>query len=435
MATKYFNFNNEQNLFPIDVNNQGQVTIKVDDEDINFDTVQEFAENYAVARNVATNNLKNWTLVFDDENNTYSFILKAGTAGADNAETDATDQDLEQRLQQLIDFMHRLAATGLDAAAICRTSAKAFNIPAVDDPDHNLSDYHVDMDRVEQITRTYLDRLLNVPESADAETKSRTFAARRLLAFGLFASDPAIEMPLKAYAYHVDQAGVSQAIINQITALNVYKTEEIDDILEQYDARTIDELDDYDHARFDRELIETRLDQASLAANNYLTSLVNNSKLLKPDAVATLLLGVVKTGFNQNTDAKKIQARLDKCTSKARETFNKALSVSRLAGRQNLAAVRVDMTILDQNGILVPHFNAKVQMLNSLDDHSDFVFLHGHRVYRIFVHGEVKDVIDQIFYKHAKSEKAKAEISPTETFNIKARKILQRFAQDHGANA
>ena len=43
--------------------------------------MQELAENYAIARNVATDNLKNWTLVEDGD--TFSFVLRAATAGVD----------------------------------------------------------------------------------------------------------------------------------------------------------------------------------------------------------------------------------------------------------------------------------------------------------------------------------------------------------------
>lgn len=83
MATKYFNFNNEQGLFPIEVDDAGRVRITVDGASADFDSVQEFAENYAVARNVLAENLKNWELLFDKNKDVYSFILKAGTAGVD----------------------------------------------------------------------------------------------------------------------------------------------------------------------------------------------------------------------------------------------------------------------------------------------------------------------------------------------------------------
>lgn len=82
MSTKYFNFNNEQELFPIDYDDEtGKVSVSMGDETAEFDDVQDFAENYAVARNVSPENLKNWTLISDPDTDSFSFVLKAGTAG------------------------------------------------------------------------------------------------------------------------------------------------------------------------------------------------------------------------------------------------------------------------------------------------------------------------------------------------------------------
>lgn len=78
---KYFNFNNEEYILPIDVAEDGQVTLQVNGQEMQFDSVQQLAENYATARSVATENLKNWTLVEDGD--TFSFVLRAATAGND----------------------------------------------------------------------------------------------------------------------------------------------------------------------------------------------------------------------------------------------------------------------------------------------------------------------------------------------------------------
>lgn len=78
---KYFNFNNEEYILPIDLAEDGTVTMQANGQEIRFATVQELAENYAIARNVATENLKNWTLVEDGD--TFSFVLRAATAGVD----------------------------------------------------------------------------------------------------------------------------------------------------------------------------------------------------------------------------------------------------------------------------------------------------------------------------------------------------------------
>lgn len=82
---KLFNFNHEEYVLPIDVNEEtGAVTMTIDNQTMAFDSVQALAEAYAVARNVTPENLKNWVLVEDD--NTYAFILRAATAGNDEDE-------------------------------------------------------------------------------------------------------------------------------------------------------------------------------------------------------------------------------------------------------------------------------------------------------------------------------------------------------------
>lgn len=87
---KYFNFNNEEYILPIDLAEDGTVTMQTNGQEIRFATVQELAENYAIARNVATDNLKNWTLVEDGD--TFSFVLRAATAGVDFFQNEDEDE-------------------------------------------------------------------------------------------------------------------------------------------------------------------------------------------------------------------------------------------------------------------------------------------------------------------------------------------------------
>jgi hypothetical protein len=82
MSTKHFNFNNEADLTPIEVNDEtGVVEFTLDGQVATFESVQEFAEFYALARNVVPENLKNWTLT--EDGNHVAFVLRAGTAGLD----------------------------------------------------------------------------------------------------------------------------------------------------------------------------------------------------------------------------------------------------------------------------------------------------------------------------------------------------------------
>lgn len=80
MAQKYFNFNNEADLTPVEVDEEtGHVSLDIGDRHSEFESVQEFAEFYAVARNVKPENLKNWVLTEDGDQ--FAFVLRAGTAG------------------------------------------------------------------------------------------------------------------------------------------------------------------------------------------------------------------------------------------------------------------------------------------------------------------------------------------------------------------
>lgn len=78
---KFFNFNNEEYVLPFELHEDGTVTIEVNGANMDFASVRELAENYALARNVNTQHLKNWTLVEDGDN--YAFVLRAATAGVD----------------------------------------------------------------------------------------------------------------------------------------------------------------------------------------------------------------------------------------------------------------------------------------------------------------------------------------------------------------
>lgn len=59
MSTKYFNFRHEENLVELNVNDE---TGRVEVRGVEFDSVEEFAEQYALARDVRPDQFKNWAL-------------------------------------------------------------------------------------------------------------------------------------------------------------------------------------------------------------------------------------------------------------------------------------------------------------------------------------------------------------------------------------
>lgn len=80
MSTKYFNFRHEENLVELNVNDE---TGRVEVRGVEFDSVEEFAEQYALARDVRPDQFKNWALTQNGD--TYIYDLRAATAGVDNA--------------------------------------------------------------------------------------------------------------------------------------------------------------------------------------------------------------------------------------------------------------------------------------------------------------------------------------------------------------
>lgn len=76
MSTKYFNFRHEENLVELNVNDE---TGRVEVRGVEFDSVEEFAEQYALARDVRPDQFKNWALT--ENGDTYIYDLRAATAG------------------------------------------------------------------------------------------------------------------------------------------------------------------------------------------------------------------------------------------------------------------------------------------------------------------------------------------------------------------
>lgn len=80
MRTIQFNFANEANTLTLNLNPEtGVVTVPGADHLPEFASVQEFAEHYALARDVVAGNLKNWVLI--ENGDVFSFVTRAGTAG------------------------------------------------------------------------------------------------------------------------------------------------------------------------------------------------------------------------------------------------------------------------------------------------------------------------------------------------------------------
>lgn len=164
MSTKYFNFNNEQELFPIDYDDEtGKVSVSMGDETAEFDDVQDFAENYAVARNVLPENLKNWTLINDPDTDSFSFVLKAGTAGmSDN--------------KDIINYINELVRLDIDPQKIPDLVNDKFG-DKQDEPE-NVDEHKSDELEARINTDDLADRLTALKHDVDKQTGHLTALAR-----------------------------------------------------------------------------------------------------------------------------------------------------------------------------------------------------------------------------------------------------------------
>lgn len=79
--TKYFNFNHEVNRVSFEEHDNGSVTFTYGNETADFESVLEFAEFYAMSRNVIPEALKNWTLI--EDGNTYAFAPRSASGAVD----------------------------------------------------------------------------------------------------------------------------------------------------------------------------------------------------------------------------------------------------------------------------------------------------------------------------------------------------------------
>lgn len=116
MRKIYFNFANEAGQIELNQNTDTNViTIEGREDLASFDSIEQFAESFALARGVQPDRLKNWVLIEDGD--MYSFVLRAGTAGISASEI---DEEIFAMLAQLADEgdVHTLVVNRLRAHLI-----------------------------------------------------------------------------------------------------------------------------------------------------------------------------------------------------------------------------------------------------------------------------------------------------------------------------
>lgn len=184
-----FNFNNEIDRFELLQNEEtGSVQIPGENGEIlaEYDSLQQFAEVYAQARDVKPEHLKNWILV--EHGDVVSFILRAGTAGVDAAsiaeQMQAVFQEaranasfhplaimrVEQEIRDTSDVMTALAmSTEQEVARFVYDRLNemgAFVEPVVEEPEEDTrsdKERYLDMVMEQDHTLAFFAQCLNTP--------------------------------------------------------------------------------------------------------------------------------------------------------------------------------------------------------------------------------------------------------------------------------
>lgn len=184
-----FNFNNEIDRFELLQNEEtGVVQVPGENGEIlaEYDSLEQFAEVYAQARDVKPEHLKNWILV--ENGGVVSFILRAGTAGIDAASIaehmNAVFQEaranvafhplaimrVEQEIQNAADVMTALAmSTEQEVARFVYDRLNemgAFVEPVVEEPEvdsRSVMERYLDKVLEQDHTLAFFGNLLHTP--------------------------------------------------------------------------------------------------------------------------------------------------------------------------------------------------------------------------------------------------------------------------------
>ena len=137
-VTKYFNFNNEQALTQVDQHEDGTVTFAIGDAHESFESLQEFAEFYALARNVLPENLKNWVLI--EDGNQFAFVLRASTGAV-------TDEEIETITRALFAVGRTPSEVGVILAEILENAAGREEVEGVTE-DEDYQEFKSELERI-----------------------------------------------------------------------------------------------------------------------------------------------------------------------------------------------------------------------------------------------------------------------------------------------
>lgn len=170
MSTKFFNFNNEASDITIDVNDEtGVVSIPALNEELTYESIDAFSEEFAVSRGIQSEDLKNWTLISNLD--TYYFVQKKATGGLDTEETSSEESSSEET-SKYIPLVRSLVEDGATQLEIIQMLQKE-NVSLEDIidiyksattvSDTDTEDIDTEVDQKTELATAVIDNFINSP--------------------------------------------------------------------------------------------------------------------------------------------------------------------------------------------------------------------------------------------------------------------------------
>lgn len=170
MSTKFFNFNNEASDITIDVNDEtGVVSIPALNEELTYESIDAFSEEFAVSRGIQSEDLKNWTLISNLD--TYYFVQKKATGGLDIEETSSEESSSEET-SKYIPLVRSLVEDGATQLEIIQMLQKE-NVSLEDIidiyksattvSDTDTEDIDTEVDQKTELATAVIDNFINSP--------------------------------------------------------------------------------------------------------------------------------------------------------------------------------------------------------------------------------------------------------------------------------
>lgn len=342
MSTKFFNFNNEASDITIDVNDEtGVVSIPALNEELTYESIDAFSEEFAVSRGIQSEDLKNWTLISNLD--TYYFVQKKATGGLDTEETSSEESSSEET-SKYIPLVRSLVEDGATQLEIIQMLQKE----------------NVSLEDIIDIYKSATTVSDTDTEDTDTEVDQKTELATAVI-------DNFINSPINDLSYSTSKKLKKLWFINEF---NLDKT--IDDltVTDMIDVlKDTFELEDINNIKFEKqEELETQIQEISEQFKDNVELLDLNKGFLESKldnlSMESILLDKLMESVNEYID---IYTNITKTTGLPKEFINavygidpktfesaisdyeRALIMSQISGKQHgvpIANVSIDNSAL-----------------------------------------------------------------------------------------